>query len=173
MFRRNSNMARVRLLKSFPLFSTCSVRQLTRVDSLTSDVHVEAGRVLTLSGQPGYEFFIVMSGEATVWCHGVELDRLGPSSFFGELALLYRRDRVATVVADSDMDLLVMSIQEFQSPYFLMGTIKDVMFAEVEERLCRTNETWAAPGEPAVRSDLPRLPTSATADWGAAMTHSR
>jgi CRP-like cAMP-binding protein len=173
MFRRSCNMARVRLLKSFPLFSTCSIRHLGRVDSLTSDVRVEAGRVLTQIGQPGYEFFIVMSGTATVWCHGAVLERLGPGSYFGELALLYRRDRAATVVADTDMDLLVMSIQEFRSPHFLTGPVKGAIFATVEERLCRTNEAWASPGESAMRSDLPRLPTSAAADLGAAMTHSR
>ncbi len=164
MFRRNCNMTRVRLLKTFPLFSACSIRQLSRVDSLTSDVHAEAGRVLTLLGQPGYEFFIVMSGTATVWCRGIELDRLGPGSFFGELALLYHQDRAATVVADTGMDLLVMSVQEFRSPQFWTGPVKDAIFAAVAERQRRTNEAWASVAESAMSTDRPLLPRSATID---------
>jgi CRP-like cAMP-binding protein len=134
MFRRDCNMTRVRLLKTFPLFSACSVRQLSRVDSLTSDLQVEPRCVLTHTGRPGHEFFIVMSGTATVWSHDVALDRLGPGSFFGELALIFRRNRAATVVADSDMALLVMSAQEFWSPHFLIGPVKDAIFAAAAER---------------------------------------
>lgn len=154
MLRRRCNVPQVRRLKTFPLFSTCSRRQLSRVDSLTCDLHVEAGRVLTLIGQPGREFFIVMSGTATVFCHGVELERVGPGSFFGELALLYRRYRAATVVADTDMDLLVMSVREFWSPHFLVGPVKDVIFATAAERLCRADAAWAARAQPTVRTDL-------------------
>jgi voltage-gated potassium channel len=136
-------MKRVRTLKTFPLFSACSVRQLSRIDSLTGDAHVKAGRVLTHAGRRGYEFFIVMNGTATVWSHGVQLDRLGTGSFFGELALLSGQNRVATVVADTDMDLLVMSIQEFRSRHFQIEPIMDVMLATVAKRLHRTDETWA------------------------------
>jgi CRP/FNR family transcriptional regulator, cyclic AMP receptor protein len=165
MIRRSCSMPRVRMLKTFPLFSGCSFRQLSRVDSLTGDLKVAAGRVLTRVGQPGYEFFIVMSGTATVWRHGVEVERLGPGSFFGELALLFRKDRAATVVAETEMDLLVMSIQEFRSPYFLIRPVKDVMLATVAERLCRANEASAhAVTELAKRSDLPCAPSPRTVD---------
>jgi CRP-like cAMP-binding protein len=168
MIRRCCNMTRVRTLKTFPLFSACSVRDLSRIDSLTCDLHVEAGRVLTLADHPGYEFFIVMNGTATVWCHGVELDRLRPGSFFGELALLSGQNRVATVVADADMDLLVMSVQEFRSPHFQIEPVKDVMLATVAERLCRTSEGWAhAVAEPAA-SLLPLLPDSSAAGFSGA-----
>jgi CRP-like cAMP-binding protein len=163
MIRRCCNMTRVRTLKTFPLFAACSLRDLSRIDSLTNDLRVKAGHVLTLSGQPGYEFFIVMNGTATVWCQGLELDRLGPGSFFGELALLSGQNRVATVVADADMDLLVMSIQEFRSPHFQIEPVKDVMLATIAGRLGRTTEGWAeAVAEPAV-SRLPSAPGSCTA----------
>lgn len=143
MIRRRCSMTRVRTLKTFPLFSACSVRDLSRIDSLTCDVHVQEGRVLTRTGHPGHEFFIVIDGTATVWCRGVELDRLGPGSFFGELALLSGQNRMATVVADSEMHLSVMSAQEFRSPHFQIEPVKDVMLATVAERLLRTNEGWA------------------------------
>jgi CRP-like cAMP-binding protein len=139
-------MTRVRQLQTFPLFSACSVRDLSRIDSLTSDLHVEAGRVLTRTGHPGYEFFIVIDGTATAWYQGVELNRLGPGSFFGELALLSGHHRMATVVADSEMHLLVMSVQEFRSPYFQIEPVKDVMLATVVQRLSRTNQGSCRPG---------------------------
>jgi CRP/FNR family transcriptional regulator, cyclic AMP receptor protein len=163
MIRRSCSMPRVRILKTLPLFSSCTLRQLSRVDSLTGDLEVEAGRVLTRVGQPGHEFFIVMSGTATVWRHGVEVERLGPGSFFGELALLFRKDRAATVVAETEMDLLVMSVQEFRSPHFLIKPVKDVMLVTVADRLRGANEPAAhAIGQLAGGSDDPWTPNSPT-----------
>jgi len=48
-------------------------------------------------------FFVVDSGEATVEVHGKEVGTLGPGSAFGEIALIDRRPRTATVTAQSDL----------------------------------------------------------------------
>jgi len=48
-------------------------------------------------------FFVVDSGEATVEVHGKEVGKLGPGSAFGEIALIDRRPRTATVTAQSEL----------------------------------------------------------------------
>lgn len=44
-----------------------------------------------------------------------ELATLGPGDFFGELALLDREPRTATVTVESPMDALVIDPREFRS----------------------------------------------------------
>jgi CRP-like cAMP-binding protein len=48
-------------------------------------------------------FFVVESGEASVEIHGEEIATLGPGATFGEIALIDRRPRTATVTALSDL----------------------------------------------------------------------
>ena len=48
-------------------------------------------------------FFVVASGEASVEVHGDEVGKLGAGDAFGEVALIDRRPRTATVIAQSDL----------------------------------------------------------------------
>lgn len=48
-------------------------------------------------------FFVVESGEASVEVQGEEVATLGPGAAFGEIALIDRRPRTATVTARSDI----------------------------------------------------------------------
>jgi CRP/FNR family cyclic AMP-dependent transcriptional regulator len=131
-----------RALQDVPLFSRCSRSELRRIDSLTVDIYAQAGRSLTVTHQPGTEFFVILQGTATVSRRGVQLDTIGPGSFFGELALLDYGRRTATVIADTDMKLLVLSLQEFHSPHFLIPPVLEQMLAVISERLRRANEGW-------------------------------
>jgi len=118
------------LLKGVGLFSDCSREELRRISSLTTPTAVSKGSVLTLQGQPGSEFFIVVSGTATATRNERELAQYGPGSFFGELALLDGGSRTATVYATSDMELLVLSRSEFRS---LQETAPSVAFKILNE----------------------------------------
>jgi CRP-like cAMP-binding protein len=104
---------RIELLRSVWLFSRCTTRELAKVASITTLVDRPAGTVLTREGAAGEEFFVVVAGKGSVTRRGESIGQLGPGAFFGEMALLDRAPRVATVVADEDMTLLVMSAHEF------------------------------------------------------------
>ena len=66
---------------------------------------VEAGHVLTQQGKPGSEFFMVLSGTASVTKKKSEVGRLKEGGYFGELAILHGGIRNATVTAATDMEL--------------------------------------------------------------------
>jgi CRP/FNR family cyclic AMP-dependent transcriptional regulator len=140
--RRTSDLTRVKQLNEMPLFSACTNREIQRIESVATELHVVAGRVLTVAGRPGREFFVVLSGTATVWRQGIMLDRVGPGSFFGELSLLDRKERSATVIADTDMQLLVLTLREFKSTQFFIPPVINAMLTAVGERLRRANEGW-------------------------------
>lgn len=100
-------------LASVPLFAACAKNDLKLVARRAENVRVEAGKELVTEGKPGHEFFVIAEGKANVKRKGKKLATLGPGDFFGELALLDRAPRNATVVAGSDMELFVLGQREF------------------------------------------------------------
>jgi CRP/FNR family cyclic AMP-dependent transcriptional regulator len=100
-------------LSSIWLFSTCTPKELRVVRRHLDEVTAPAGSVLTEEGAIGREFFFILEGRASVRRRGRKVALLGPGDYFGELALLDRKPRSATVVADTDMALLNMTQREF------------------------------------------------------------
>jgi CRP/FNR family transcriptional regulator, cyclic AMP receptor protein len=107
-------------LSEVPLFSACSKKDLQLVAKRAEDVKVEAGKQLVTEGDAGTEFFVIIDGNATVSRHGQKVAGLGPGQFFGDLALLDRAPRNATITADTPMELVVLGQREFA------GLIDDV-----------------------------------------------
>jgi CRP/FNR family cyclic AMP-dependent transcriptional regulator len=95
------------------LFSACTKRDLAIIGRASDEVAVPAGKTLTEEGRPGHEFFLILDGEASVRRNGRKVATLGSGQYFGELSLLDRGPRSATVVADTDMRLLVLGQREF------------------------------------------------------------
>ena len=100
-------------LADVPLFSACSRKDLKRIAKASDEVEVKSGRVLVDQGKTGHEFFLILDGTATVRRNDRKVAELGPGSYFGELALLSREPRDASVVASSDMKLLILGQREF------------------------------------------------------------
>jgi len=100
-------LARVRL------FSACSKKELTTIGRASDEVTVNDGAVLCEEGKPGHEFYLVLSGKVAIKKGNRKLTTLGPGDHFGELALLHRGPRNATVVADGPATLLVLGQREF------------------------------------------------------------
>jgi CRP/FNR family cyclic AMP-dependent transcriptional regulator len=114
-FRRPGRDAKIRLLSGVALFSPCAKHELRRIAALVDEIEAPEGKVLTQEGQPGTEFFVVVRGTATAKRSGRRVATIGPGSFFGELSLLDQGPRAATVTADTDMQLLVMTSRAFSS----------------------------------------------------------
>lgn len=100
-------------LASVPLFAACSKKDLQQVAKRAEDVKVEPGKVLVSEGSAGAEFFVILEGSAAVSRHGQQVAELGPGDFFGDLALLDRAPRNATITATSTMELIVLGQREF------------------------------------------------------------
>ena len=95
------------------LFSACNKKELGLIGKASDEIAVPAGKVLCEQGKPGFEFYLILDGEATVRRNNKKVATLGAGGSFGELALLTRLPRNATVVADTDMELLVLGQREF------------------------------------------------------------
>src|SRR6202050_5987663 len=95
------------------LFSTSAAKDLRLIRKALEEVTVPPGRLLCEQGTIGREFFLIVSGQASVKRNNRKIATLGPGQYFGELALLDRRPRSATVVSETDMDMLVLGQRTF------------------------------------------------------------
>jgi CRP/FNR family cyclic AMP-dependent transcriptional regulator len=100
-------------LGTVPLFAACSRRDFQRLASVADEVSLKAGRVLVEQGRRGHEFFLIIEGQAVVRRNGWEVAVLTQGQHFGELALLTKGPRDATVTADTNMVLLVIGQRDF------------------------------------------------------------
>ena len=100
-------------LQQVPLFAACSRKDLQLVAKRAEEIKVGAGKTLISEGETGHEFFVILDGNARVTRHGKRVATLGPGSAFGELALLDKAPRNATVIAETPMELVVLGQREF------------------------------------------------------------
>lgn len=111
MSRRNEYLEH---LARVPLFSGCNKTELKNLAKRTNDIKVDAGQVIIREHQGAYEFFIVYEGQAEVTRDGQRVAVIGPGDFFGELALLDRGLRDATVTALTAMEIIVLPQWDFE-----------------------------------------------------------
>ena len=102
-------------LGSIGLFSALSRKELQRVARVSDEVTISSGRDLVRQGDVGREMFVLVSGSATVKRNNRKVATLGPGAAVGELSLLDRGPRTATVTADADLKVLVLGAREFSA----------------------------------------------------------
>lgn len=102
-------------LEDVPLFAGCDRREIRELGRLADLIELESGTVLIEQGRHGGEAFIIVDGTVTVSRHGDELATLGPGGVVGEVAVLDRGRRTATVTADTPIEVLVFDPRGFAS----------------------------------------------------------
>jgi len=107
--RRLLQDAKVESLGRCQLFEGLSRKQLTELARLTEDVEVPAGAVVWHEGAIGYEFCVIVEGEAEVTRRGRRLATCGAGDFLGEIALIERVPRTATVTAKTPLRAFVLT----------------------------------------------------------------
>jgi CRP/FNR family cyclic AMP-dependent transcriptional regulator len=105
---------KVELIKHVPLFSGLSKRELHEIASLADEIDLREGKVLTQQGKSAREFFVLLEGNADVSKDGRRINQLGDGDFFGEIALVSRSPRTATVTATTPVRALVITDRSFR-----------------------------------------------------------
>ena len=105
-------------LAKVPLYKGLRRRQLEGLAKTMVEQDYEAGRDIVTQGESGVGLFIIVSGRADVEhvrTDGTKtvVNTLGPTDFFGELALLTEGPRTASVVAKEPTSCLVLTRWNF------------------------------------------------------------
>jgi CRP-like cAMP-binding protein len=84
-------------------------------EGLSDDVpaYFDRGKTIVEEGQPGLRMYAVIAGRVAVSLNGSVIERLGPGGVFGELALVGQMPRMASVIAETDCQLLPVSRTAF------------------------------------------------------------
>jgi CRP-like cAMP-binding protein len=93
-------------LASIPLFSNCTKRQLQEIVKVATELVLPAGKVLARQGEVGLEMFILLDGTASVTRDGQRVATVTAGDVVGELAVISGHPRNATVVAETELQVL-------------------------------------------------------------------
>jgi len=126
---------KLELIKSVPLFSGCSKKELERVAAIADEIDFPAGRQLIRQGAPGREFFILIEGAVEVTRDGKRISAMQPGDFFGEVALITKAPRTATVTTATPVDALVINAWDFEQLIVADSVIALKVMRAVVERL--------------------------------------
>jgi CRP-like cAMP-binding protein len=127
--------AKMDLLKGVPLFAGCSKDELRQLASIADEIDLREGSALTREGQPGREFFVLIEGTVDVKQGSENVAQLGAGDWFGEIALLTKAPRTATVTATSPVRVLVVTDRAFRQVLETTPSIAVKMLERVGERL--------------------------------------
>jgi len=122
-------------LSRVPMFSACTRKDLETLARHAEEVGFDAGQSLMHEGETGREFFVLMSGAAEVSRQGRRLGTIGAGDFVGELALLDKAPRNATVTAMTPVSALVLGQREFSGVLATVPTITHKLLVGMARRL--------------------------------------
>ena len=114
-----SLMERILFLRRVPLFADLPPADLKQVAAIAAERLYPSGEVLAREGEPGDEMYIVVSGEVMVVTQapGVgeqEIARRKSGDYVGEMAIISREPRMASLVAAGELRTLCIDQKQFE-----------------------------------------------------------
>lgn len=146
----------VELLRKMPAFGEMPLAQVAVLASAMNPVKVGPGDVVVRQGEPGTSLYVVRRGELEVLVedesHKVRrVALLGPGEYFGEIALLERVPRTATVRALTECELFALSKEDFDrrvgrslAALAAIGRVSSRRRREIRERQTETTQAFSA-----------------------------
>ena len=102
------------LIRGVPLFSGLDDRLLQRLAGEFFEKTFSDGEVIATEGEAGRTFIVIDTGEVSVSVQGKEVTKLGPGQSFGEMALIDKSARSATVKAIGPAHCYMLPIWSFR-----------------------------------------------------------
>ncbi len=125
-------------LREIPLFEGLSSKDLERLEPMLDEVDVGANRPLAIEDTLGHEFFVLLDGTCEVRVGDETIAELHAGDFFGEIALLARDRRTATVIATSPYRVAVMTRSAFRDMSTRYPEVGARLRAAIEQRAAQT-----------------------------------
>src|SRR5512139_893958 len=111
-FSREVNL-KLEMLHQMPLFRFVTYQELVRVVNMTDVRTFAPGEKVVEEGDDGEEMSLVLTGRVRVHSGDAVLTHLGPGQHFGEMALIDKAPRSASVTADKESKLLSLRRKDF------------------------------------------------------------
>jgi CRP/FNR family transcriptional regulator, cyclic AMP receptor protein len=129
---------KVDLIRRAPLFAACSKKELAEVASIADEIDLPEGKILIKEGGQGREFFVLVDGTVDVIQGEETVASMGPGDFFGEIALVAKTPRKATIQATSPVRALVITDRAFRALLDRSPQIQNRVLRTLAERVAQT-----------------------------------
>jgi CRP/FNR family transcriptional regulator, cyclic AMP receptor protein len=130
--------SKIDLIKGVPLFSAASKQELAEIASIADEIDLPEGKVLIREGDSGREFFVLVEGTADVERGGKKVAAIGPGDFFGEISLISKTPRNATITTTSPVRALVITDRAFRQLLDHAPQIQIGVLSALAERVAPT-----------------------------------
>ena len=130
-------------LQSVPWFVDCTEEQLSEMARIAERLRIQAGEVIFREGRLGRELFVILEGTATVTREGHVVNILHAGDYFGELAAIEAVPRSATVLATTDLDVLIVGPREFELMMDVPG-FRNALLSGMSRRIREADDRLAA-----------------------------
>lgn len=135
----------VDLIRGVSLFAEADDRFLEQLAGEFMERTFAAGETLAEEGEVGRTFIVIEKGEVTVTVHGEEVARLGPGDSFGEMALIDKSARSATVKAETEVHGYQLPVWSFRP---LVESHPEMAWALLEALAQRVRDSESRPAAP-------------------------
>ena len=122
-------------LKTVPLFQGMTDQALEAVAGLANEIRFADGQTVTVEGEPGDSFYVVVDGLLSVSRHGRKIRDLGSGDFLGEISLIDGRPRTATTVAVGPVEALVIERPAFLELMDRFGAVRLAILMALSDRI--------------------------------------
>jgi CRP/FNR family transcriptional regulator, cyclic AMP receptor protein len=130
----------IEALERVPLFSGLNKRELQKIARLFKSRRFSKGETVVKEGSGGAAFFVIESGEVTVFIGGKEHTTLKPGEFFGEIALIDEGTRMATIRASTELLCYGLTYWDFRPLVEKNGVIGWKLLRRMAELLRSTRQ---------------------------------
>ena len=144
MARTRGTMSPIELvfaLRGIPLFAALDPQELQRVAAIAAERTYADGEVIGAEGEVGDETHVIVEGTVRVERDGTTIARRGPGEIVGEMSIITRRPRVASLVADGDVRTIRIGQREFDG---ILRERPDIAIAVMRVLAERLGQTGAA-----------------------------
>jgi CRP/FNR family transcriptional regulator, cyclic AMP receptor protein len=133
------------LIRKVPMFSELNDQEIDAIVALVSTRNVPRKSIVVQEGDVGDSLFIILKGSAKISSYTAEgkevvLSLLGEGGVFGEMSLLDRQPRSATVSTMEDSSLAQIRRPDFERLLLERPAIALKLLSELVSRLRRTTQ---------------------------------
>jgi CRP-like cAMP-binding protein len=138
-------------LRRVPLFADLPPADLKQVAAITSEVLFADGQALMRQGDPGHEMYIVVSGDVRVLISAEsqgkprEVARRHPGDYVGEMSIISREPRTATLIAVGMVRALRIQQKQFEGILRERPETSLALMRSLCQRLKEADQHFAAP----------------------------
>ena len=128
------------MLRAIPLFKDLSDKDLALINDLAIDKHVTKGNVVLTEGEVGDSLYAIISGRVKVFIgdedgREIILKILGPGDFFGEMSMIDKQPRSASVSTLENSTFKVLSHTAFETAVEKAPRIATLVMQALAKRL--------------------------------------